>query len=90
MKGAGDRDGPLVQISSLVSAPFAVGAFMGAKRPQLPPWIGNQSTRGDDPARGSYGMPGPVADSISRNDAEIEHEVIEAINTAARRVGLDK
>lgn len=89
LKGAGDRDGPMVQISNTNAAPYAVGAFMGAKRPQLPDWIGNQSTRGDNPKWGTFGLPAPVADAIDGRDDEIRREVLQAIDRAASTVGLD-
>lgn len=90
LKGGADRDGPQVIIRNLSSVPFGVGAFMGAGRPQLPPWIGNASSRGSAPASvGAYGLPASVASSIDGRAPVIERKVVGAVQTAARRAGFD-
>lgn len=90
LRGGSSWDGPEVRISNTKGRPYAVGAFMGARRyPSFPKWIGNQHDAGDDSRRGSYGVPVEVQQALDRNHSWVEHEVITAIEDAARRAGLE-
>ena len=101
LKAAANNRQAIAEIRNLGSSPFAVAAFMGAKRrtgwyaagrykggpPQFPEWVGNQHQAG---ARtiGLDVYPYHLGPAISQNIEEIADEYEKAVFKRLRALGL--
>jgi hypothetical protein len=81
--GKGDARGAALAMRNTTRVPFGLGAFLGGKRPQFPPWVG---ARWDVLAGGG---PYVIGEAIRADRAQIEQSFVDEILAVIAQAGLD-